>query len=691
MPCARPPWWPLFDELKNDPDINENARLRAKMRRLFRDEANSVADLRHDNIVSIFDYGEHEGIPYLVMDYIDGRTLYDIIQNNAPIARSKQLRFMEDLCAGLGYAHKRKLVHRDIKPANLIIDGSTDNLKILDFGVVRRLGSKGTVGVPIGTFCYMSPEQTRGAATLDHRSDIFSVGLVFYELVSGKKAFPPARNLGDLVARIQHDSPPPLGELAPNLTPGVEDIVNRALQKEPEHRYQELSRMARDIARVRSRLETEEQSDRTSIVGAGDLTIALRAPAPAPTPKPAELLVSAQAAFASGDDHAVIELCDRILDIDPENKEAVALRAGSQMRQREIKVRDLLEQADKLLVLDDLDGATAAVERAREVDAKAPPVLSFEKKLKAAAALKQMRRAERAGDVRLAYDLARTARELVPDDREASAAEKRLLVELSALDNLAAAQRLVSDGKIDQAIERLAKVRAMHPKLEDEWQALSRRRAQMIAQQTPAPPTASNAPPSQAPEELETMLLAAPSLPAPVAAEPRPALVPASVVPELPAPSPPRFDRRIIAMALAAAALLLLTLAYFVSQPDDPPAGQSAQAPALEPVAPTPPPTPEPPVATDPPTPVTVDIRPWARVRIVPATAGVEVPTEPLYTPFTIDLPPGDYSFECENGGLTKAVTYPLKVATGKPQFLVRTMPGFDAAKVVDALLAQQN
>ena len=250
-----------------------------------------------------------------------------------------------------------------------------------------------------------------------------------------------------------------------------------------------------------------------------------------------------------------------------------------------------------------------------------------------------------------------------------------------AIDNLAAAERLVNDGKIDQAIERLGKVRAMHPKLEDEWQALSRRRAQMIAQQAPAPPTASNAPPSQAPEEPETTLQAAPALPA--APSPPPAAKPASAA--------ARFDRRITALALAAAAILLLTLAYFVSQPDDPPAGQSAQAPALEPVAPTPPPTPEPPVATDPPTPVTVDIRPWARVRIVPATDGVEVPKEPLYTPFTIDLPPGDYAFECENGGLTRAVTYPLTVATGKPQFLIRTMPGFDAAKVVDALLAQQN
>ena len=684
----------LFDELKNDPDINENARLRAKMRRLFRDEANSVANLRHDNIVSIFDYGEHEGIPYLVMDYIEGRTLYQVIQTSEPLARSKQLRLMEDLCAGLGYAHKRNLVHRDIKPANLIIDSSTDSLKILDFGVVRRLGSKGTVGVPVGTFCYMSPEQTRGAATLDHRSDIFSVGLVFYELVSGKKAFPPARSLGDLVERIQRDPPPPLGELAPDLERGVEDIVNRALQKQPEHRYQDLSGMARDIARVRTRLEMEEQSERTSIVGAGDLTIALSAPAP--HAKSAEPLVSAEAAFAKGDDHAAIELCDSILASDPENKDAVALRARSQVRQRAIRVHDLLEQADKLLVLDDLDSAAAALGRARAIDAQAPSVLSFEKQLEAADALRQMRRAEKAGDVRVAYDLAQTAHELAPDNREASSARKRLLVEISALDNLAAAERLVNDGKIDQAIERLGKVRAMHPRLEDEWQALSRRRAQRVPPQTPPTP-APGAPPSQEPE---TTLQAAPAPSAPVA-ESVPASVPLSVTPEPPAPSPlpaakpapaPAWlNSRNAAMALAAVALLVLTAAYVVSQPDDPPAGQSAQAPAPEAVPPTPPPTPEPPVAADPPTPVTVDIRPWARVRIVPATDGVEVPTEPLYTPFTIDLPPGDYSFECENGGLTRAVTYPLTVATGKPQFVIRTMPGFDAAKVVDALLAQQN
>ncbi len=238
----------VFDELVNDPTLNDNARMRAKLRRLFRDEANAVANLRHDNVVSIFDYGDHEGSPYLVMDYIDGRTVYQVIQSKQMMPQSRRLQLIEDLCAGLGYAHRHKLVHRDIKPANLIIDGSTGSLKILDFGVVRRLGSASTVGVPVGTFCYMSPEQTRGAATLDHRSDIFAVGLVFYELLSGKKAFPPGKSIGDLVARIQRDPPPSLLELVPSVPKAIDEIISKALQKLPENRYQELALMEREIA-----------------------------------------------------------------------------------------------------------------------------------------------------------------------------------------------------------------------------------------------------------------------------------------------------------------------------------------------------------------------------------------------------------------------------------------------------------
>ena len=131
--------FPLFDELVNDSTFNENARHRRRLRDLFATEANSVAILQHPNLVRVTDYGEHEGVPFLVMDFINGRTLQQVIQRREPMPLSKRLRLMEDLCEGLGYAHSKDLIHRDIKPANLIIDGETKRLKILDFGVVRTM------------------------------------------------------------------------------------------------------------------------------------------------------------------------------------------------------------------------------------------------------------------------------------------------------------------------------------------------------------------------------------------------------------------------------------------------------------------------------------------------------------------------------------------------------------------------
>src|SRR5262245_1054708 len=370
----------LFDELVNDPVFNENARMRAKMRRLFRDEANTVANLRHDNIVSIFDYGDHDGNPYLVMDYIEGRTLYQVLQAQEKLERLRRLQLMEDLCAGLGYAHRHKLVHRDIKPANLIIDSSTGSLKILDFGVVRRLGSKSTLGVPVGTFCYMSPEQTRGASTLDHRSDIFAVGLVFYELLSGRKAFPPGKNINELVARIQREAPAPLGELTPAVPQAIENIINKAIEKQPEGRYQDLAVMGREITRIRARLEAEEQSERTMLTAAGKV--------PAPPPRPSlpsvtDLLESAERSFASGDDPAVIEICNKIIALKPGFQAALSLSARSEARIAEGGLRDVLQEAESLMAQADLTSAGAALDRARQLNRSSSRIRVLQAKLDA--------------------------------------------------------------------------------------------------------------------------------------------------------------------------------------------------------------------------------------------------------------------------------------------------------------------
>src|SRR5262245_28235463 len=384
----------LFDELVNDPAFNENARMRAKMRRLFRDEANTVANLRHDNVVSIFDYGDHEGNPYLVMDYIEGRTLYQVIQAQEMLGRPRRLQLIEDLCAGLGYAHRHKLVHRDIKPANLIIDSSTGSLKILDFGVVRRIGSQSTIGVPVGTFCYMSPEQTKGAATLDHRSDIFAVGLVFYELMSGRKAFPPGKSIGDLVARIQRDPPTPISELVPSIPKVIEDIIGKSIEKQPEARYQDLAVMGREIARIRTRLEAAEQSERTVISVTADPTVMPVKPSQASV---TELLESAERAFEAGDDHAAVEFCNRILTLKPGLPAALSLLARAETRRRDTRLREVLQQAEKLMALEELTSAKATLGRARDIDPASPRIRAVEEKLEAAIAARsaELERAER--------------------------------------------------------------------------------------------------------------------------------------------------------------------------------------------------------------------------------------------------------------------------------------------------------
>ena len=410
----------VFDELVNDPTLNDNARMRAKLRRLFRDEANAVANLRHDNVVSIFDYGDHEGSPYLVMDYIDGRTVYQVIQSKQMMQQSRRLQLIEDLCAGLGYAHRHKLVHRDIKPANLIIDGSTGSLKILDFGVVRRLGSASTVGVPVGTFCYMSPEQTRGAATLDHRSDIFAVGLVFYELLSGKKAFPPGKSIGDLVARIQRDPPPSLLELVPSVPKAIDEIISKALQKLPENRYQELALMEREIAKIRSRMEAAEQSEGTSVTADTNATIV--------KPRPAQLsiaglLADAERVLASGDVDAALELTRKILTIQPGFEPAQNLVQRIETQKREGRVRGSLQQAEKFLALEELTSAHRALAAAREADPASPLIKVFEPKLEAATAKRAAATAQREHEQREVQ--LRRQRELEQREQQQREQEKR--------------------------------------------------------------------------------------------------------------------------------------------------------------------------------------------------------------------------------------------------------------------------
>jgi predicted Ser/Thr protein kinase len=224
-----------------------------QLRERFVREAKAVARLRHPNIVTIFEFGTHDDLQFIVMEYIPGQNLAEFIQRDtqAPIAR--RLKLIDGACAGLAFAHRAGIVHRDVKPANLMVD-EDGTLKILDFGIARMAGPGLTsTGDIMGTINYMSPEQMMGGR-VDHRTDIFALGAVLYELLSGVRAFPGDRFDG-VMSKVLRAEPEPLRTLCRGIDGQLEGIVTKALAKYPDHRYQDLATLQVELAAVRERLE----------------------------------------------------------------------------------------------------------------------------------------------------------------------------------------------------------------------------------------------------------------------------------------------------------------------------------------------------------------------------------------------------------------------------------------------------
>jgi hypothetical protein len=217
-------------------------------RERFSREARAAAALSHPNIVTVYDFGEYDSQPFIVMEYVAGETLTSLIRRKPPVTLSDKLRWMEELCAGAGYAHQMQLVHRDIKPANLILDRS-GRLKILDFGIARMLGLASNTAVMIGTPGYMAPEQITGDP-VDHRADQFAIGVVFYELLAYTEAF-PGETLPMITHRILNEEPVSLNLLAPDTPPELVAIIQRTLRKNAADRFPDSESLRMAIARVR--------------------------------------------------------------------------------------------------------------------------------------------------------------------------------------------------------------------------------------------------------------------------------------------------------------------------------------------------------------------------------------------------------------------------------------------------------
>ncbi len=256
--------------LARDPAIDRTVAIKVarvhgvELRQRFLREARATGRLNHRNIVTIHDVGEHGGEPFITMEYVPGRTLAAIIHRRTPLPLLLRLRMLRELCDGLAYAHGQKIIHRDVKPANLIVRDDTGALTILDFGIARLQDALTvTSGAPGGTPNYMAPEQVAGTH-IDHRCDIFAVGLVCYELLSYRRAF-DGDNASSVLYRVAHEEPAPLAGLVPELGSDLIAIVERALAKQRERRYQSLQDLLAELDTAIGRVQ-EEDGGRDSVV-----------------------------------------------------------------------------------------------------------------------------------------------------------------------------------------------------------------------------------------------------------------------------------------------------------------------------------------------------------------------------------------------------------------------------------------
>ena len=214
--------------------------------RRFHREAQSATSLAHPNIVSIYDVGEEESIYYIVMEHVNGQTLKQYIQTNSPVPIEEALLIMEQITSAISHAHQNHIIHRDIKPQNILLD-QRGNVKITDFGIAMALSATSITQTNsvLGSVHYLSPEQARGGVA-NHQSDIYSLGIVMFELLTGRLPFSGESAVSIALKHLQSETPS-LRRWNPNIPQSVENIVLKATAKDPFHRYESVEAMEADI------------------------------------------------------------------------------------------------------------------------------------------------------------------------------------------------------------------------------------------------------------------------------------------------------------------------------------------------------------------------------------------------------------------------------------------------------------
>jgi serine/threonine protein kinase len=365
------------------------------LQRFYR-EAQSAGKLRHPNIVTIYDIDEADGTPFIAMEFLEGETLEKIIAARKDLPVVKKLDIVMQTCRALHYAHQHGIIHRDVKPANVVV--LTDGLvKIVDFGIARVTGGSMTrTGLVMGTPMYMSPEQVLGQP-VDARSDIFSVGVILYELLTYQNPF-AAPDIPSILYKISERGAPPLSTALPGCPPQLEKVVMRALARNPEDRSQSAADLAFELQQVadylkRHMVEVYLEQGRRSIE-AGNLTIAKESLQKALeidsnhdlaksllgqvqdeihnrqlAQKTEQLLRQAKEALQEAHYDEALSALDKILRLDPKHEEALRYKQfATERADRSRKINRHMGRAEKLVADADLQGAKTELEAILALD-----------------------------------------------------------------------------------------------------------------------------------------------------------------------------------------------------------------------------------------------------------------------------------------------------------------------------------
>jgi tRNA A-37 threonylcarbamoyl transferase component Bud32 len=327
----------------------------------FRTEASAAGNLRHKNIVTVYGYGEDEGRHFLIMEYLDGHDLHNLIRGDKPLTLLQKVDIMYQVAEGLLCAHRNGVVHRDIKPANVkvLADGS---VKIMDFGIARLLRDGAArltqAGLMVGTVSYMAPEQFENSQA-DVLCDIWAYGVIYYELLTGVNPF-QAADLGSAMYKIASCNPEAIRSLCPDCPPALDLIVQRLLSKDRDNRYQSLDDVQFDVAPVLRGLQRKH-------AGA--------------------LLNEASALWASGRRDEAAMLSRKILDLDPGNTQARELLESIQDEGRKravrLRVAALMRQAETEAERHNYEYAIRAADSALKLEPSVE-ILDFRNRMQAA-------------------------------------------------------------------------------------------------------------------------------------------------------------------------------------------------------------------------------------------------------------------------------------------------------------------